>query len=85
MLQLLLFCALMQIKTLHELAVTYNDQSPLENHHHAAATRLLLQPEYRYLPVRPHLPITKACSYLHFAVLLRCCFQAVSVLLYCAP
>ena len=41
----------MQIKTLHPLAVTYNDQSPLENHHHAAAVRLLLQPEYRYLPV----------------------------------
>lgn len=44
-----------QIKTLHPLAVTYNDQSPLENHHHAAAVRLLLQPEYRYLPVSGHM------------------------------
>ena len=42
---------IVQIKTLHPLAVTYNDQSPLENHHHAAAVRLLLQPEHRYLPV----------------------------------
>ena len=25
------------VKTSHPLAITYNDQSPLENHHHAAA------------------------------------------------
>ncbi|DBA72255.1 TPA: putative 3',5'-cyclic phosphodiesterase pde-3, variant 2 [Trebouxia sp. C0005] len=38
------------IKTYHPLAITYNDQSPLENHHHAAAIRVLLQPEHRYIP-----------------------------------
>lgn len=41
------------IKTGHPLAVTYNDQSPLENHHMAAASRLLHKSEYAYLPVRP--------------------------------
>ena len=56
-LKLKIICTLMQIKTAHPLAITYNDQSPLENHHHAAAVRLLLQPEYRYLPVSP-LPFT---------------------------
>ncbi|KAL0021688.1 hypothetical protein WJX79_000250 [Trebouxia sp. C0005] len=39
------------IKTYHPLAITYNDQSPLENHHHAAAIRVLLQPEHRYIPL----------------------------------
>ncbi|KAL0050499.1 hypothetical protein WJX82_000833 [Trebouxia sp. C0006] len=39
------------IKTSHPLAITYNDQSPLENHHHAAAVRVLIQPEHRYIPM----------------------------------
>lgn len=38
-------------KTQHHLAITYNDESPLENHHLAAATRLLSDPEFAYLPV----------------------------------
>ncbi|KAL0019791.1 hypothetical protein WJX77_003107 [Trebouxia sp. C0004] len=37
------------IKTSHPLAITYNDQSPLENQHHAAAVRVLIQPEHRYI------------------------------------
>lgn len=40
------------IKTRHPLAVTYNDTSPLENHHCASAFRLLCQPEYAYFPVK---------------------------------
>ncbi|DBB02838.1 TPA: hypothetical protein ACH3X1_013663 [Trebouxia sp. C0004] len=40
---------LAQIKTSHPLAITYNDQSPLENQHHAAAVRVLIQPEHRYI------------------------------------
>lgn len=40
------------IKTSHPLAITYNDQSPLENHHHAAAVRLLVyDPSCRYSAV----------------------------------
>ena len=40
------------IKTQHPLAIIYNDQSPLENHHVSAASRLLRDPELAYLPVR---------------------------------
>ena len=39
------------IKTAHPLATMYNDISPLENHHLAAATRLIHTPECSYLPV----------------------------------
>ncbi len=39
------------IKTAHPLAITYNDQSPLENHHLAAAVRLMFDPDLSYLPV----------------------------------
>ncbi len=39
------------IKTAHPLAITYNDQSPLENHHLAAATLEVLKPEHLYTPV----------------------------------
>ncbi|KAL0049434.1 hypothetical protein WJX82_002295 [Trebouxia sp. C0006] len=39
------------IKTHHPLAITYNDQSPLENHHVSAASRLLSDPELAYLPM----------------------------------
>lgn len=41
------------IKSRNPLAITYNDQSPLENHHIAAATRLLSDPELCYLQVSP--------------------------------
>ncbi|KAL3140140.1 putative 3',5'-cyclic phosphodiesterase pde-3 [Trebouxia sp. C0009 RCD-2024] len=37
------------IKTSHDLAVTYNLQSPLENHHLAASTRVFLQQRYNFL------------------------------------
>ena len=39
------------VKTYHPLAITYNDQSPLENHHVAAATRLLKEPDLAFYPV----------------------------------
>lgn len=45
------------IKTRHPLAITYNDTSPLENHHCASASRLLFSPEYTYFPMQVcHLP-----------------------------
>ena len=39
------------IKTAHPLAITYNDQSPRENHHLAAATKENLKPEHLFTPV----------------------------------
>ena len=36
------------IKTRDPLAITYNDQSPQENHHLAAAFRLMLRREYNF-------------------------------------
>lgn len=39
------------IKTMNPLAITYNDQSPLENHHMAAAVRLMRLPDCNYRPV----------------------------------
>ena len=44
------------IKTAHPLAITYSDQSPLEHHHVAAATRVFLEPECMYFTVRSHTP-----------------------------
>ena len=41
------------IKTAHSIAITYNDQSPLENHHLAAATVENLKPEHLSTPVCP--------------------------------
>ncbi|DBB03659.1 hypothetical protein WJX82_000931 [Trebouxia sp. C0006] len=37
------------IKTASPLAILYNDQSPLENHHCAAAARLLFDPSCQYI------------------------------------
>lgn len=39
------------IKTNHDLAITYNLQSPLENHHLAASTRVFLQQRHNFLKV----------------------------------
>ncbi|DBA66901.1 TPA: hypothetical protein ACH3X2_002024 [Trebouxia sp. C0005] len=36
------------VKTAHPLAITYSDQSPLEHHHVAAATRVFLEPDCMY-------------------------------------
>lgn len=60
------------IKTAHPLAITYNDQSPLENHHLAAATLENLKPQP---PVYPG----KFCT----IALRRCCFKTVSLTLAC--
>ena len=40
------------IKSFHPLAVMYNDISPLENHHLAAAVRVMQRPECRFVKVR---------------------------------
>ncbi|KAL3135611.1 3',5'-cyclic-nucleotide phosphodiesterase pde1 [Trebouxia sp. C0009 RCD-2024] len=37
------------IKTAHPLAITYSDDSPLEHHHVAAATRIFLDPDCQYI------------------------------------
>ena len=44
------------VKTFHPLAMTYNDISPLENHHLASALVLLHQPQHLFLSVSypPH-------------------------------
>ena len=39
------------IKSFHPLAVMYNDISPLENHHLAAAVRVMQRPECRFIKV----------------------------------
>ena len=65
------------IKSHHPLAITYNDQSPLENHHLASACRLLIQPEYQYIPVRLWPP---ACMLWNACI---CPFTLYCVLLYC--
>ena len=48
-------CLPIQIRTCHPLAICYNDQSPLENHHLAAAVRTVLQTEHRFMSVSPQL------------------------------
>ena len=48
------------IKTADPLAIQYNDQSPLENHHCAAAAALLFQDQYQYIQVL--LPLTNAST-----------------------
>ena len=42
------------IKTASPWAILYNDQSPLENHHCAAAAQLLFEPQYQYIQVRSY-------------------------------
>ncbi len=39
------------IKTAHPIALIYNDQSPLENHHLAAAFRIWIDPQCQYMTV----------------------------------
>ena len=39
------------IKTVHPIALVYNDQSPLENHHLAAAFGLFIDPSMQYMTV----------------------------------
>ena len=48
------------IKSMHPLAVMYNDISPLENHHVAAAVRVMLRPECQFCAASPVslLPVT---------------------------
>jgi hypothetical protein len=41
------------VYSLDALAVLYNDRSPLENHHLAAAFALLRRPEYNFMPSMP--------------------------------
>ena len=68
------------VKTSHPLAITYNDQSPLENHHHAAAVRLLLfDPSCRYLPVSLHPYCSKHSCCAHAC---RVSFHTVAAKLY---
>ncbi len=54
----------LQIRTYHPLAICYNDQSPLENHHLAAASRITIL-EFRHVFVSIiHVPgnrLTKRC------------------------
>ncbi len=45
------------IKSFHPLAVMYNDISPLENHHVAAAVRVMLRPECMFCQVSPARPV----------------------------
>ena len=46
------------IKTAHPLAMRYNDQSPLENHHISAAALLLMQPDCAYISVSANIHCT---------------------------
>ena len=57
------------IKTAHPLAITYNDSSPLENHHLAASSRVLYTPEYCFPPVSLLCCVKSLqafCLWLHF-------------------
>ncbi len=61
------------IKTAHPLAITYSDQSPLEHHHVAAATRVFLEPKYMYFTVRSHTPsalLNAMCRVMFYLTLL---------------
>ena len=49
------------IKSFHPLAVMYNDISPLENHHLAAAFRVMQRPECRYTKVSTAAVCSQKC------------------------
>ena len=49
------------IKTAHPLAITYNDISPLENHHLAASVRVIHSPDCGYIPVSVEQHFPKEC------------------------
>jgi len=54
------------IQTRDRLAVTYNDISPLENHHLAAAARLMSEPKYRFTDVGLARPLAGlSCNHHH--------------------
>ena len=61
------------IKSFHPLAVMYNDISPLENHHVAAAVRVMLRPECMFCSVSPASPL--ASHNLCFSVDVFCLFS----------
>jgi len=73
------------VKTAHPLAITYSDQSPLEHHHVAAATRVFLEPECIYFIVRsymPSVPLNAMCRAMSYLALQSCnnsniCVRAV--------
>ncbi len=73
----------MQIRSHDELAINYNDQSPLENHHCASGFKLLNQHKYNFL--------SRAKAHVFDAV--RCatalprirCTCSVSGALHCCP
>lgn len=56
------------IKTSHALAITYNDISPLENHHISAAAALIGEDQYRFVPVS-----TCGPAVFHYFCLNACC------------
>lgn len=56
------------VKTAHPLAIRYNDSSPWENHHLAASSEVLYQPEYCFCPVS-----MPACSQCMQCGTLLCC------------
>ena len=81
------------IKTAHPLAITYNDSSPLENHHLAASSRVLYMPEYCFPPVSllsSCIAVLKACRHpvcgciVHLVDTPEYCFPPVSLLSCCS-
>ncbi len=81
------------IKTAHPLAITYNDSSPLENHHLAASSRVLYMPEYCFPPVSPLsccTAVSTPCMYfvcsciVHLVDSPEYCFPPVSLLSCCS-
>lgn len=83
------------IKTAHPIALTYNDQSPLENHHLATAFQVFLDPQCQYvrvsldvyfcrlwpLPASARLEIPRIPQVSHLYKLLRDTWQAAHIVL----
>ena len=71
------------IRTAHPLAITYSDQSPLENHHIAAATRVFVEPECQYIRVSDlmlYSSMSASCFQpSNFAAHLRTCVRALCI------